>query len=92
MNKGHLNVTRTNLDSETQSRRRLSQIKKEEELADALRKEGWEIFSPTVVCDRVGIKDGKVFFIEFKKAGQDLREGQEKVRSVSADNYRIIYY
>lgn len=77
--------------SEAQRRRRLNQIKHEEDVAEKLRTDGWEIFSPTVVCDRVGIKNGKVFFLEFKKPGQTLRAGQQKVCDLMKDNYKVIY-
>lgn len=76
---------------EAQRNRRLNQIKWEEDFADELRKDGWEVFSPTVVCDRIGIKDGNVYFIEFKKPNQELREGQQKIYNLSKDNYRIFY-
>jgi len=63
----------------------------EETAATKLRKKGWVVFSPTVVCDRIAIKGRKIYFIEFKKPGQQLTVSQEKVRSL-ADNYRIMYY
>ena len=66
-------------------------MKMEKEASNKLRKKGWEIFSPTVVCDRIGIKDGKVFFIEFKKPNQELTENQEKVKNL-ANNYNVVYY
>jgi hypothetical protein len=79
-----------NACSKTQSRLRRKQIADEGALAREMRSEGWEIFSPTVVCDRIGIKDGKVYFIEFKKdASQKLRPGQSAVQAASPDNYII---
>lgn len=74
------------------SERRKHQLFVEETLAENLRKEGYEVFSPTVVCDRIAIKDGKVYFIEFKPLGQDLRDGQEKICRTTKDNYKIVYY
>lgn len=71
--------------------RRLRQIEKEENIADGLRGEGWEVFSPTVVCDRVGVKDGKVFFLEFKPPeNQRLRPGQKRIADLVPEMYRII--
>ena len=80
-----------NSNSEVQRKRRYKQMKMEKEASNKLRKKGWEIFSPTVVCDRIGIKDGKVFFIEFKKPNQELTENQEKVKNL-ANNYNVVYY
>jgi hypothetical protein len=84
------NPNRT-MTSEVQSRLRYNQMSYEEGMADDLRKDGWEIFSPTVVCDRIGIKDGKVVLIEFKKPGQELRESQQRVHDVDPDSYLIVY-
>ena len=60
-------------------------------MAENMRIDGWKIFSPTVVCDRIGIKDGKVFFVEFKKKGQQLRDGQKEIQSLMPNNYLIKY-
>ena len=77
-------------DSEKQSKRRRSQIHDENVMAREMIAEGWEIFSPTVVCDRIGIKDRKVYFIEFKKnLKQKLRPGQLAVQSLSPENFII---
>lgn len=77
--------------SENQSKRRLNQIKTEVGMAEDLVAEGYEVFSPTVVCDRVAIKDGKVYFVEFKKTGQELRPGQQKIFDLMPDSYIIRY-
>jgi len=77
--------------SEKQSARRKLQIANEEAVADDLRSKGFEVFSPTVVCDRIAIKDGKVFFVEFKRTGQDLRPGQKKIKDLMPDNYLIVF-
>jgi hypothetical protein len=66
---------------------RYKQLKHEEREAAKLRAEGYEVFSPTVVCDRVAVKDGKVFFVEFKFTGQSLRPGQERIRELTPENY-----
>ena len=80
-----------NSNSEVQRRRRYKQMRMEEEAAAKLRKEGWEIFSPTVVCDRIGVKNNKVYFIEFKKIGQKLSLNQEKIKRL-VNNYKVVYY
>jgi hypothetical protein len=80
-----------NSDSATQRRRRLNQIAHEEAEAERMRAEGYEVFSPTVVCDRVAIKNGKVYFVEFKKPGQSLREGQHRVKELVPHRYLVRY-
>lgn len=70
---------------------RRRQLDLEEEMAAQLRDEGWEVFSPTVVCDRVGVKDGKVFFIEFKPVSDPrLRPGQKRIADLVPDMYRVV--
>ena len=81
-----------NSNSEVQRRRRYKQMEMEENASKKLREEGLEVFSPTVVCDRVGIKDGKVLFIEYKKRGQSLTPNQEKVQSLAKEQYLVVYY
>lgn len=61
-------------------------------MADDLRRKGFEVFSPTVVCDRIAVKDGQVWFVEFKKRGQELRPGQQRIRDLMATNYMVVYY
>ena len=77
--------------SEKQSARRLGQIKSEEAEAEKLRSEGYDVYSPTVVCDRVAVKDGKVFFVEFKKTGQKLRPGQQRIFDLASEMYIVRY-
>ena len=89
--KGRSKGQATFRNSEIQRRRRIDQITKEENMANDLKKKGYEVFSPTVVCDRIVIKDNKVYFVEFKKLNQTLRSGQQKVHDLMPDNYLIIY-
>ena len=49
------------------------------------------VFSPTVVCDRIGVKNNIVCFLEFKKLGQKLRPGQALIRDLVPEMYRVIY-
>jgi hypothetical protein len=79
------------LNPVTQRKRRYAQIELEESIANSLRAEGWEVFSPTVVCDRIGIKDGKVFFLEFKpESSRTLRPGQKKIHDCIPEMYRVV--
>ena len=42
-----------------------------------------QLFLPSVVCDRIGIKNGKLIFIEIKKAKTEkLKPNQEKFRKI----------
>jgi hypothetical protein len=77
--------------SETGSQSRRNQLAAEEAMAAKLREEGYKVFSPTVVCDRVAIKDGKVLFVEFKRKGQKLRPSQQEVHDVAPSMYLIRY-
>lgn len=77
--------------SENQSRRRKDQLATEQRMSDEMVEDGYQIFSPTVVCDRIAVKDGKVFFVEFKKEGQLLRESQQLIHDLVPDNYIIKY-
>jgi hypothetical protein len=85
------NLRRTHADSAAQSRRRLNQIAHEQAQADRLRADGYEVFSPTVVCDRIAVKAGRVYFVEFKKHGQQLRDGQATIQALVPSNYLVVY-
>ena len=78
-------------DSDTQRRRRLQQILNEESIANELREQGWMVLSPTVVCDRIGVKDNSVYLLEFKKPGQKLRPRQALICDLVPEMYRVIY-
>lgn len=64
----------------------------EAKTAQQLRHEGYEVFYPTVVCDRIATKNNQVFFIEFKKPGQTLRPGQQIIQSLMPENYIVRSY
>ncbi len=64
----------------------------EQRVAKELIQEGWIIFSPTAVCDRIGVKDGRVYFLEFKKGSQSLREGQQAIRDLVPRMYKVFRY
>lgn len=80
-----------NSSSEVQRKRRYNQIDTEQQMAKKMEEDGFEVYSPTVVCDRIAIKNGKVYFVEFKKPGQELRPGQQKVHDLIPENYIIRY-
>jgi hypothetical protein len=78
--------------SEAQSKRRKNQIAAETAMSEAMGLEGFTMFPPSVVCDRVAVKDGKVFFVEFKKhSGQKLRPGQQQVHDLVPEMYLVRY-
>ena len=54
-----------------------------------MRQEGYEVYSPTVVCDRIAVRDGAVFFVEFRLPGQSLRPGQARIQSLVPQNYIV---
>lgn len=78
-------------DSEMQRKRRYNQMMVEETKVRELESEGWVVFSPTAVCDRIGIKDGQVYLIEFKKKGGELTSGQKVVKDLVPYMYKIFY-
>ena len=47
-------------------------------------------YIPTAVCDRIGVKDEKVYFLEFKKGNQVLRPGQKAIMDLVPQMYMII--
>jgi hypothetical protein len=71
--------------------RRYKQLEHECAEAKKLEEQGYEVFSPTVVCDRIAVKDGKVYFVEFKKIGQSLRPGQKRIHDLMPENYRVVF-
>lgn len=84
-------VRRGRINSESARANRYKQLAWEEAIAAEMRVDGWEIFSPTVVCDRVGVKDGKVFFLEFKPVNnQTLRPGQQRIADLVPEMYKIV--
>lgn len=62
----------------------------EEDVARQLVEKGWTIYSPTVVCDRIGVRDGKVYFLEFKKGHQELRPCQKAITELVPKMYLVI--
>ena len=79
--------------SKSQSARSKRRINLEKELVCEMEKEGYELLMPWATCDRIAIKDGKVYFVEFKPANDPtLRVGQQKVSDVAGDQYIIRFY
>lgn len=66
------------------------QLEWEKSIANELTDQGWTIMSPTACCDRIGVKNGKAYFIEFKPEGQAmLRAFQQVVQVVVPHMYLI---
>jgi|ERR1700744_3569084 len=63
----------------------------EQAVGAELEKDGWEIFRPMSCCDRIGVKDGHLFFLEFKPKGQTaLRKYQQLVRDTVPHMYQVV--
>lgn len=77
--------------SEYASKRRKAQLVHEVSKAEELRSQEYEVYSPTSVCDRIAVKDGKVYFVEFKYEGQELRPAQERIQKLVPEMYKIVY-
>ncbi len=60
--------------------------------SEALKRDGYEVFKLPVVCDRVAVKDDKVFFVEFKRRGQQLRDGQRRIQELVPEMYLVRFY
>ena len=52
--------------------------KKAEEIKDNYN----HMYKPSVVCDRICIKDGKIVFVEIKQTGQNLRKQQQEFKEL----------
>ncbi len=54
-------------------------------------KEGWQLFQPRMVCDYFGIKDGKLWFVEFKK---DENSTFNQLQQMAKDTfpYKVVFY
>jgi len=68
---------------------RLSRIR-ENVVARQLNKEYEKMWLPQEICDRIVIKDGKLFFIEIKRNKGELTENQRKFREIIGKNYIVI--
>ncbi len=77
-------------DYEAQRRAAYRRIEIEEQMAQDLTKDGWTVYFPTTVCDRIGVRDGEVYFIEFKKGTQLLRPGQQAIHDLVPRMYKVI--
>lgn len=70
---------------------RIGQLIWEQTVAKSMQEDGWTIMSPTACCDRIGIKDGQVFFLEFKPQGNvSLRSFQKAVKDSVPHMYRVV--
>jgi hypothetical protein len=65
-------------------------------VAEKIRESYDFLFKPSDVCDRIGIKNGKITFIEIKnrlnKCNSRLTRSQRVFRSIAKDRYLIQYY
>jgi hypothetical protein len=69
-----------------------SRTASEAAVAAAMAAEGYVVFAPTAVCDRIAVKDGVVYLVEFKKHGQKLRPAQKVVADVLGARYIVREY
>ena len=49
------------------------------------------VYLPSEVCDRIVVRDGKIFFVEIKKPGDKLREKQREFSELVGSQYEIMY-
>src|SRR6266571_3099257 len=100
--KEHRDIARASLaktlaNPDIRARRLAAQIvatqrfhEQEEAVADELRQQGYVVYMPNAVCDRVVFKDGKVLFVECKRLGEHLRPGQDALRSALPEHFIVM--
>jgi len=49
------------------------------------------IFLPQEICDRIVVRNGKIFFIEIKHKGERLRPKQSEFQEIAKDKYEILF-
>ncbi len=64
--------------------------KRENAVIENIRPDYDKIFLPQEVCDRIAIKDGKMFFIEVKGPRQQLRPKQKEFKEITKNRYIVI--
>ena len=79
----------------TWSKKHLSMMGKlsrkfENEMAEKIKGNYDYMFLPQSVCDRICIKNGKIFFIEIKKGKDKLKEKQKEFKKLVGNKYIII--
>ena len=50
-----------------------------------------KIYKPSEVCDRIVVRNSKIYFVEIKRKGQRLRKKQEEFSKIVGKQYEIIY-
>jgi len=53
-----------------------------------------KVYYPNEVCDRIVVRNGKIYFVEIKRkdtAGQRLKPKQIEFKEIAKDNYEVIY-
>jgi glutamine amidotransferase-like uncharacterized protein len=50
-----------------------------------------KIYLPCEVCDRIVVRNGKIFFVEIKHKGENLRPKQSEFQQIAKDQYEIMY-
>ena len=63
---------------------------RENRVIESIKDQYHKIFLPQEVCDRIAIKDGKIFFIEVKSLKQGLSPKQEIFKKLTKNRYIVI--
>lgn len=84
---------RRHRDIASQRRRALTRLSLEAGAEATMVAAGYEVFKLPIVCDRIAVKDGKVYFVEFKRHGrEELRPGQQRIHDLVPEMYLVIEY
>jgi len=90
---GKQNLARYYADSTVQRKRAERRIYVEQATREQLRLEGWTIIALRHICDSVGIKDGRMCLLEFKRdENAPLTDNQKLAKTSFGDNYKVVYY
>ena len=65
---------------------------RENAVAEAIKQQYDYLFRPEEICDRIGVKDGIIYFIEIKPKNRPLLlKNQELFRTLFPNVYRVVY-
>lgn len=62
----------------------------ENEIANKIKSEYDKLYYPSSVCDRIGVKDGKIFFIEIKQKGRRLSQKQQEFQKIAKNQFILL--
>lgn len=49
------------------------------------------IFQPNEICDRIVVRDGRIYFVEIKQEGRKLTKKQKLFQGIAGEQYEVVY-